>query len=552
MQLLKKIISFRSLIFILFLLLIVGFLGRELNPFSQKIFNFHDITQFSRISEFTYNIKNLQIPPRIAPHFSFGFGYPVFNFYAPFAYWVTSAINLIGVGVISSLKLSFLLTVLVSFVFIYKFLRLFFPFHSSLLGAVLYSASPYFAVEIFVRGNLAETWFIALLPLTFYILYKNMQSSAASVFIFSVLILSFILTSHNALSIIFIPIVIVYMALIGKFKKNLIALLFALFFSSYFLLPFIVELPLTHAREVAKFTNYKDHFLCLRQLWSSPWGYAGSAPGCIVDGMSFMLGKAQIVLGLIGTLVFLHGLFFIKRSFTGVKVAFFILILGLGSIFMTTYWSSFIWNILSPFLSFLQFPWRFLIFGMFALAFFGAFAVSGKFTHLKIITLIITFFILFSGSEYFKGQYAKDQANDRYLNRTHIEREAAYFISEYLPLSADYSAWRKYNPATDDNISFTSIKDDGFTKEIKTTGKDIKLNIHYFPYWKITINNQLFMPTKFDSLGRPVIKTNRNPATILVKYEQTVVEKLANLLSLITIIFLIAFVSNKKIWTKVN
>jgi hypothetical protein len=62
------------------------------------------------------------------------------------------------------------------------------------------------------------------------------------------------------------------------------------------LLPVIFERGLVQAESIARLTIYSDHFLTLKQLWHSPWGYGGSAKVGEVDGMSFMLGKFQLML----------------------------------------------------------------------------------------------------------------------------------------------------------------------------------------------------------------------------------------------------------------
>lgn len=553
----------RLLIFIV-LALLIFLLGRNLNPFSDKMFNFHDMTQLARISEFTYNIKNLQIPPRMAPHFSFNFGYPVFNFYAPFSYWITSLINLLGFDVIASLKLSFLLALSLSFIFMFKFLRLFFSFISSVLGAVLYVTVPYFAVEIFVRGNLAETWFISLMPLVLYLLYKNSRSNSVVLFISSSVAISFVLTVHNALSPLFLITIFIYILLAGKIKKNIFTLVTGLLISSYFLIPFLAELPLTYAKEIAKQTIFSDHFLCWSQLWFSPWGYGGSVPGCINDGMSFMLGKIQIILASAGLLIFLHNLVILKKRISNFKIIIFVLILGLGSVFLTTYSSSFVWEWFSPYISVIQFPWRFLVFAMFGIAFFAAYGLRSKTLFSGLLALIFIFGAIFINSKYFTGiDSNKAAVKIKYLGNSYITDMAAYSIPEYLPRTANYSEWRKFYLSKDvastkyfiqpnDNKSVEITKDNGFIKEAKTNSGDIRLNIHYFPYWKILINDTPYIPRKFDLLGRPFIKMNSGQKTILVKYEQTQTEKLGDSLSLVGILFLFIPLFSRKLWKKLN
>src|SRR5206468_3841834 len=130
----------------------------------------------------SYNLTHGQIPPRISPHMSFKMGYPVFTFYAPFAYWVSSALNLSGFDVADSLKLSFLIAIILGALGMYYFLRSFFGMVASIFGAALYACSPYVAVEIFVRGNLGEVWFLGLLPWTLYFYFHNSFRPSRTIF----------------------------------------------------------------------------------------------------------------------------------------------------------------------------------------------------------------------------------------------------------------------------------------------------------------------------------------------------------------------------------
>ena len=116
----------KYLISIVLTITVILTIGRDLLPFQNSMFTSHDSSQPARIVEFVYNIQHLQLPPRIAPHWSFGLGFPVFNFYAPTAYWITSLINIIGLSVIDSLKLSYLLSMVLASIGMYLFLKNFF------------------------------------------------------------------------------------------------------------------------------------------------------------------------------------------------------------------------------------------------------------------------------------------------------------------------------------------------------------------------------------------------------------------------------------------
>ncbi len=432
----------KKIVLAVVLLLVVIFLGRNLNPFSSTMFIFHDETQPARIQQFVLNLKNLQIPPRIAPDFSFKLGFPVFNFYSPFSYWITGLINLIGFDIVSSLKLSFLLALLIGFFGGYLFLRNFFDFYPALLGGVLYITSLYFPLDIFVRGNLAEIWFLALLPLSFYLVYKNSLKNNQKIFFLTTIILSFILTSHNIYSLIFIPLVLIFILLLKNEKANFLAFIFSLFLSAYFWLPAIAEMNLTWAKEVATLTNFRNHFLCINQLWDFPWGYGGSTKGCINDGISFKIGRLQIIFSVLGVLLFLYKTL-IKKNKTN-KISLFFIIYSLLFLFLTLYQSQPIWELFSPIMSIIQFPWRFIGLSLLGIAFFSSYFFQNlKIPAKSLIIFLIILATIFINNKYFKGQKL-DKVNfeKKYLSQKYIEKKAAYAIAEYLPKTIDYNYWR--------------------------------------------------------------------------------------------------------------
>lgn len=432
----------KKIIFAIVLLLIVFFLGRNLNPFSPNMFTFHDETQPARIQQFVLNLKNSKIPPRVAPDFSFKLGFPVFNFYAPFSYWLTGLINLTGFDIVSSLKLSFLFALLVGFFGSFLFLKNFFDFYPSLIGGVFYITLLYFPLDIFVRGNLAEVWFLALLPLSFYLVYKNSLKNNQKIFFLTTIILSFTLTSHNIYSLMFIPIILIFILLLKNKRVNLLAFLFSLFLSAYFWLPAIIEMNLTWVKEVATLTNFRDHFLCINQPWDSPWGYGGSTKGCINDGMSFKIGRLQIIFFSLGILLFLYKTIFKKYKIN--KIYLFFIIYSLLFLFLTLYQSQPIWELFSPIMSVIQFPWRFIGLSLLGIIFFSSYF----FRYLKIpakslIIFLIILATIFINSKYFKGQEIKKiDFEKKYLSQKYIEKKAAYAIAEYLPKTIDYNYWR--------------------------------------------------------------------------------------------------------------
>lgn len=562
----KRLLLAVSFVFLAF------FLGRAaLNPLNGKMFNFHDDTQAARIQQFVLNIRNSHFPPRIAPSFSNKLGFPVFNFYAPAPYWITSAFHLAGLDVITSLKVSFLLALLLGFYFMYKFLGLYFGRYQSIFGGLLYASSPWMAVEIFIRGNLAEIWFLALLPLVFYMIAINGRSKSPTIFLLTVISLSLGLTSHNVLSIVLLPMTIVFIFLNSKRMKNYLALALAFMLSAYFFVPAVLEVGMTQAAAIAQNRHYVDHLLCPWQLWTTRfWGYGGSGPDCDNDGMPFMLGKPQIILGLVG-LAFLVKELLTKRKSPDKKIYLFMMATGLGAIYLSITPSAYVSKILEPALSFFQFPWRFSSFSIFAIAFSASAIRFPKFARKS--EFLLTFaalFIVFYNSKFFT-KHLMDNArfNKDYLSDIYITKMVVYKVAEYLPKAVNYSTWLTYEPIkgrpwkkdpTLDDGKFIHLLEGGrvqllknglFEKQAETVPGTAVINVHYMPYWKIYINKKEVFPEKFDDMGRPVFNL-KSPSLIDVKYEQTPIEKSGNILSLVTMALLITIVKNRKLWKRIE
>ncbi len=548
----------QKLFFGIILSILILVLGAQLLPTTRNMFEFHDQTQAARIEQFTVNLQNLQIPPRMAPDFSYGMGYPVFNFYAPFAYWVSSILSLLGLTTIGALKASFLLALIIGFVGMYLFLKEQFEEASALLGATLYVTSSIIPLEIFVRGNLAEMWFLALFPITLYLLMRNAQGSSKKVFVMTTLTLSFLLTVHNIMSLLAGVLVVIFIGLLKHKKRNVLSLVLGVLAGAYFLVPALLESNLTHATYVAAMTNYADHFLCVKQLWVGTWGFGGSVPGCVSDGMQFALGKMLWIFGFVGGGALLVTLFRRRNSMhayfvhnVNAKISVFIALLTGLSLFLILYQSAFVWKILYPILSLFQFPWRFLVFGVFGLAYLGAYGANylrEKFTIISPKTWAFILFVLSIGlmvniSSLYKGQMVNNTLYESmYISNNYIRNSVAYKIPEYLPKTADYEFWRSFEDQNTVPYSEGQFEKDPLRAE---------LNIHYFPYWKIMVNKKEVIPTKFDSFGRPILEIAEG-SKLTVTYEQTQIEKLGNILTLAAIAFLFSIGINNTLWTRIQ
>lgn len=509
--------------------------GRSMNPFDSTTFLGHDETQPARIIEFAFDIRNGHVPPRISPLMSFGMGYPIFNYYAPTAYWITSSLLLAGLNVSAALEFSYLIAFVLAFVAMYLFLKKYFDEIPSIVGSLGYVSSPFIAVDIFVRGNLAEMWFFAFFPLGLWMITVVSRRSIG----IAAIILALVFTSHNIFSLVSVPLLILFSLMQKNRIWGLISIGAGLILSSYFLLPAILELKLVQASDIATITQYQDHFLCPWQIWYSPWGFGGSSAGCLNDGMSFMLGKIQILAGFAGLGYFFYQLKKSKKSFSWITLGMAVLLLG--SFFMTTAYSLFLWKTFEPILSVFQFPWRFLLFVIFSLAFFTAYFLDTLPKKWKLLAAGMIFIgICYLNPKFFTGNMMSvHSVMNTFASASYIYNTAAFKVAEYLPVTADYEYWRTLEGkkagtmgpiALQPNQEVKVLRNDPFEKiTLVRSQHDVALNIHYAPYWIISREGQTIIPNTFDKLGRPIIDVSSAEfETVSIRYQPTLIEHVAN------------------------
>jgi len=492
----------------------------------------------------------------MAPHFSFNYGFPVFNFYAPFSAWIGGILSLI-ISPAVVLKILALGGLIVGFISMFLLVSSLFSFWPGILSATVYSSSLWMAVEIFVRGNMGEIWFMALFPLALFFIAHPRKKTSVWFYILGSLTISATLTVHNVLSLISLVIFVGILFFIKEKKRAITILLCGLLLSSSFLIPALLENNLTYANDIASKTKYADHFLCPWQLWkANKWSYGGSGIGCLNDDMSFQVGKPHIILGVLGMSIFLYE-FFRKRKTQNTPISFIILAVGVFSTLLTLSYSKPIWDLFSPIMKMFQFPWRFLSFLLFSLSFFSAY-VFAQIKNVKLQSLgvvVCSLILLFLSSKFFTNpwQYSLDEYSEMFLTGKYIEKKAAYEIPEYFPRSGSYQAWRaeeKYGLDSNmDNI--LTLVNRPFYKQYKMMNEEVAIPLHYFPVWNIQIGSASIVPTQFDTVGRPQIKAPIG-SIITVTYRETPIEIAGDILSGIGFVFLFLLAVNKKLWKKLN
>jgi hypothetical protein len=313
-----------------------------------------------RVVEIDQSWRDGVLYPRWAPDMAFGYGYPIFNFFAPFLYHLTAAIHLTGLGFESALKLVLVGCFLLGAWGTYALVRDIMGSEAGVLAAAAYVYAPFLLREVFLRGGYAQFLATCIMPAAFWSFYRLVTRDHPLYLLTSPLLCGAVIVSHNIGAILFLPFLAVFVFWTifstrrwGRLKWAVAALVLSLALVSFFLVPALVEKPLVKIDRVRQGDfDFGHHFLTLGEILS---------PTEVPDSSSlnpvwlWNLGTAQIVLGTLGLLGIVLGPLPRARK---VQAAFFPLMLA-GSVFMTLETSTPLWERV-PLLALAMFPWRFL------------------------------------------------------------------------------------------------------------------------------------------------------------------------------------------------
>ncbi len=152
---------------ILIVLFIISLIG-IVSFFHSGFFPSHDGEwMVVRFSDFHRSLADGQWPARWAGRLNFGFGYPVFNFLYPGTFYLTEIFHLLKLNFVNSVKATFIMSYLLSGIFMFLFARQWWGKWGGLAAAVLYLYTPYRFVDMYVRGSLGESVAFIFPPLIF-------------------------------------------------------------------------------------------------------------------------------------------------------------------------------------------------------------------------------------------------------------------------------------------------------------------------------------------------------------------------------------------------
>jgi hypothetical protein len=328
-----------------------------------KLMSGHDYLEYlPRNVEFFRALTQGQLVPRWAPDFSGGYGEPFFSFNPPLIYAMTAALHALGFNFVAAENLACLALLLLAGLAMYLLAGAFVGPRGGLVAATAYVFAPYVLVTLYVRHALADYAAFPFIPLAYWGIWRFAEAGRYRYFAVGALAVALLFLSSNPVSLIAVPTIALLVGwLAWSMRSGNVALRGAWCLgvgtglAAYFWLPALAEREFVHVHRLLEGgLNYRNHFVELRQLVDSPWGYGVSLPGP-GDGMSFAIGTAYLVMA-VAALALLRWTW--AASPRAGRMVAFALVVGAVGAFFSVGESIFIWDRL-PLLQYLEYPWRF-------------------------------------------------------------------------------------------------------------------------------------------------------------------------------------------------
>ena len=312
--------------------------------------------------------------PRWAPDFSFGYGYPLFNMYAPLAFYAAELLHLAGLSMTTAIKTVYVLATIGAGLGMYIFVRRLYGSMAGLVAGVAYMVVPFHLVEIFVRSAYAEYVALAIIPLIFMAFTELIAKPSPRRVALAGLAYGILPLTHHTAFFTFSPFLMIYILYLitAKARFHIKSWMFhtlaaagagilGVAFAAIYLLPVIAE---TRYVKVEQWTSgsysYLQHFVYFSQLFEEGWGYGYAGPGPR-DDFSFQLGIVIVALTLFAIVLSLY------RPYPHRNTALFFMAASVVVVLLMTPLAGPLWQIL-PIAALVQFPWRLLAVTAFTLS----------------------------------------------------------------------------------------------------------------------------------------------------------------------------------------
>ena len=490
----------------------------------------------ARIANFYQSLSEGNIIPRWAANLNWGFGHPVLMFLYPLLSYIASFFHFLNLSLVDSTKIVFGLGFVLSGIFMYLWIGSLWGKEAGFVSGLFYMFTPYRFVNLYVRGAIGENLAFVWLPLICYFAFKLSRKFKWRYVVGGSFSLAALILSHNALSFMFLPLILGYIAFLIYLSprakrflfiiRNSLFIILGLMLSAFFWFPAFFEGKYT-LRDIVTSEDYASRFRSFKDFLYSPWSYGGS-------------GQLSVQIGILHWLAFILGFYTFFRLFRK-KNKDWILVGGLIIGFVVTLFlllkiSLPVWQAVTILQKF-QFPWRFLSIMVFIPAVLAGSFVSLWSTKKKMwLAAASVILLLLANKNYWqaKGFSYKDESFYRgiYASTTDTgessPRWSVRFMERYPAAPMEVID----GEAEIEMVSRLSNRHE-FTIKAETPVRLVE-NTLYFPGWDILVDGQA-TEVKFQDPAYRGLMTFNVPAgehQVVARFRETRLRLFADLISL--------------------
>lgn len=482
----------------------------------------------------------------VLPIIAHNFGYATRIFYPRLAHFSTALVTLILNGkVIWGLKIIHFIVFFLSAVMMYKLVnKVLKNKFSALISAIFYLSFPYMITEVFVRDAVAESFIFVFMPMILLGLYELFYGDKKYFYLWFILGYVGIMNSHLVLAVYFTLFIFIYLLLnIKKVfdKSNLRALITSSIL--ILLLTATFTIPMLQHKSLNIYTVFADEGMANK----------GSVAGSTLRLRDFFIQEPCVAysdityyLNLLGFALAVLAIIMNKKIFVENDQKNFFKFILIATIICTFLMSKICpWVIFPKTLIMIQFAWRLEAILLFLLSILAG-SVFKDIESKKIRVILLIAILLFNGLTVYKA-YDFDILIERKLEDIDISSYGTGWQREYLPINTqnnlDYYDSRNEDVLVKDGYATISVQENN-VPSLKAEIKDcqgettIELPRIYYLGYEATLEeneNKEKLDLYMNDRGFLETKINSNGILIL-KYKGTIAMRIANVVSIVTLI----------------
>jgi uncharacterized membrane protein len=226
---------------------------------------------------------------RWAPELAYGYGYPIFNYYAPAVYHLAEIFHLAGFSFTALIRLTFALGLILMALGMYAWVRDVFGPSAAFIAVTAYVMAPYMMILLLFRGVFAELMALALLPAIFWAVHRFTRGGQIFYGMLGAVLYALLILTHNITAMLFTAVLLGYgicLALVLWVQKSehrwkltgpivlrlFFVLVFGLGMAAFFWLPALGEQNLVYIHQLYRLTalRFEAHFAELFAIFGLP------------------------------------------------------------------------------------------------------------------------------------------------------------------------------------------------------------------------------------------------------------------------------------------